>query len=75
VNHEIGDYLYNNYPCFLATHSQMLDLHATFLDLETTIVNYYPVLLHALQANLESEPATQPVDPVLGATCEKEIRW
>jgi hypothetical protein len=75
VSHEIGDYLYNNYQCFLETHSEMLELHGTFLDLETTIVNYYPVLLHALQANLESETPKSTNKLSKSSTGEKEMRW
>jgi hypothetical protein len=53
----------------------MLELHGTFLDIETTIVNYYPVLLHALQANLESETPKSTNKASKSSTGEKEMRW
>jgi hypothetical protein len=53
IQTEIGQYLFENYHCFLKTKDSMKELHSTFLDLETIIVSQFPNILSAIQSSLE----------------------
>ena len=59
ISKEVGNYLFENYKCFLKTKDSITDLHKTFLDLQTTLTSSYALTLNAIQTNLEAQ-STKP---------------
>lgn len=59
ISKEVGNYLFENYKCFLKTKDSITDLHKTFLDLQTTLTSSYALTLNAIQTNLETQ-STKP---------------